>query len=123
MKAVFSFYDPGTGLFADRHKYVHTKMIEANTPAGLVAIKGRFDPRSHRVDVATGEVVPYTPPEEPDSPALAAVKARARIRELERQSIGPIRALALDPLNLTAKQRLQAIDDEIASLEAVITLP
>lgn len=78
MKTV-SFYDPETGLFAGRWFSGPGNKVERNTPQGMAAIEGRYDPKSQRVDIETGEVVPYEPPATP----LEDVK-QARWAELKR---------------------------------------
>lgn len=79
----FSFYDPATGIFVGRSFSGPQRMLEANTPEGLSAMVGQFDPAAHRVDIETGEVVPYTPP----GPTLDELKA-ARWEEIKLARTG-----------------------------------
>jgi hypothetical protein len=112
-----SFYDPSTGLFTGRVIRCPDAALEANTPAGMAAIEGRFDERTQRVDVQTGEVVAYDAP--PD-PVEKRNRARARIRALEAKQKRPLRELSIDPSNDEAKRRLQEIDAEISELRRAL---
>lgn len=58
-----SFYRADTGLFIDLHYGgSDPAWLEVNTPEGCIALAGRFDHLSQRVDLATGLVVDYQPP-------------------------------------------------------------
>lgn len=132
----FSFYSAQTGEFIRGDLTVPAwesdEAIAANTPAGLVAIEGRFSPETHVFDIATGRVLERrasAPSSEhewdeelqrwrPNAAALARRLSRelaiARIAELEAKQPRALREVALgDP---DARRRLQAIEDEIASL-------
>jgi hypothetical protein len=54
---IWSFYDPETGNFARQTFGGPAGSIERNTPDGLVAIEGVYDPDTQRVDLETGEVI------------------------------------------------------------------
>lgn len=108
---IYSFYDEKTGVFTGRR--YSGKAVKENTPQGLAAIEGTHDRRTHRVDLDTGEVVPYQAP--PDAQQQRD-RAQARIATLERAQQRPSRELAIDPDNAEARRRIEAIDAEIAQL-------
>jgi hypothetical protein len=129
------FYDQATGLFAARTMLASDDVdVVANTPPGLIAIEGEFDHLSQRVDVETGKVVDYQPPQpSPDhewnadakrwqltAPAQAAIEAamqaKATIAVEEAGSIRALRELILDPTNTAARAKLQAADTAIAAV-------
>jgi hypothetical protein len=130
----WSFYDAQTGALSGRRFSGPARMLKANTPEGHVAIEGKLDRLSQRVDVATGNIVDYVPPQ-PDERhewhaqskrwrkradvvlrEAADRRARKRIAELERAQLRPLRELAVDANNAEAKRRLAEIDAEIAGL-------
>jgi len=133
-EGTWSFYDPATGMFTgDLFSGPHDSLA-ANTPAGKVALQGRFDHLAQRLDVESGLVVSWIP-SQPDADhewnptirrwMLAADIARRRynhdaalegIDAAERRQLRAMRELALDPNNSEARQRLQQIDQEIAAL-------
>jgi hypothetical protein len=135
---VVSFYHKGTGMFHARHLMTSDpKVIPLNTPPDHIAIDGdHFDPRSQRVDVATGEVIDQLPPQpSPDHewngasrrwqlrPELAARQearknALERIQHLEIKALRALREHALG--EAAATQRLRAMDDEIAQLRTTL---
>lgn len=117
--SVWSFYDEATGAIAARTFSGSARLLALNTPKGHRAIAGTYDRLQQRVDVETGEVVARQRPTEEvtaERRAAAAETARLRIEELERTSWRPLRELAIDSSNATAKQRLSEIDSEIAAL-------
>jgi hypothetical protein len=61
------FYDLKTGIFTGStfsfFASVDESIVEANTPEGCRAIEGSFDHLRQRVDIETGEVVDYQPPQ------------------------------------------------------------
>lgn len=63
----YSFYDPATGLFDARVISVPDELLQVNTPANRIAKEGYHDCSRCRVDVATGEIVPYQPPAPADT--------------------------------------------------------
>lgn len=133
-----SFYHRETGMLARQRMTFETddddKHVIDNTPQDHVAIKGHYDPLSQRVDVATGQVVDYQPPQpSPDHAwdettrrwnlnADVQRKADARraallqIATLERSQHRTMRELALGMDG--AKERLQAIEDQIVAQRA-----
>lgn len=133
----WSFYDQATGQISTRrYRASNDKALESNTPAGYVAIEGQFDHLSQRVDIATGTVVDYQPPQ-PDTDhvwnaerrryvkkpeVLAAERrdkaARKRIAEIEASLQRAFREDRLgDP---TAIDRIRAGNDEIDTLRSDI---
>jgi hypothetical protein len=72
----FRFFDAVTGvLHRGSMLLANVDGLLANTPAGHVATQIDADPRTQRVDVATGLLVPYTPPVQ--AAVLDAPTARA----------------------------------------------
>jgi hypothetical protein len=109
MNREWSFARSDTGEFTGRRFSGPDGSEVAKTPAGCIAIEGRHDRLSQRVDVATGSVVPYERPEaelEAEQRAQRRQQARQRIDELERAQHRPLRELAIDPDNAEAKRRL-----------------
>lgn len=102
--------------------------------AGLAALNGYYDHLSARVDVATGKVVDYQPPQ-PDTDHewnpttkrwvlnAAAVAhqntmqaAKVRLGELAEQERPLMRRLLLDPTDAKSRAALTALDDEVNQL-------
>lgn len=118
----WALYSVDTGLFTGRHIMCPEADIAQNTPAGCAALEGRYDRHTQRVDVATGAVVAYQRPQsevDAEQRETRRRKAQRKIERLELAQHRPMRELQLDPNNATAKQRLDAIDAEIAGLRAV----
>lgn len=60
----WSFYDPTTGRFlGSGGSFKDESMMQANTPDGMAAIEGRYDHEAQRIDMATGSIVDYQPPQ------------------------------------------------------------
>jgi hypothetical protein len=134
MNRHYSVYDPNTGMFTGRTISCSAKWLELNTPQGFATIEGRYDELSQRVDVETGEVIDWQPPQPDDDhewsddrkrwtlkPDVAGRRrksreARARIAELESDQLRPQREMAIDPSNEEARNRLKDIEQEIADL-------
>jgi hypothetical protein len=130
-----SFCHADTGLFNGRTLTVtNDDAIALNTPPDHIAVEGRHDHLSKRVDIATGQVIDYEPPAPSEdhewntetkrwqlsaaveAKAQARAAAAARIAELEASQHSVVRDLLLG--GLAARPRLQAIADEIAKLNA-----
>lgn len=132
------FYDLESGLIMDHELKASCRdfdaFVTANTPEGYAPIYWVTDPLSQRVDLSTGEIVDYQPPQ-PDAEHVwdvdarrwikrpdviererRAVEAQSRIDDLERRQARRVRELlaASDP-------SLKAIDDEIAQLRVSIS--
>jgi hypothetical protein len=120
----FHFYDASTGLLHSSSIVINAASdneasARKNCPAGHNIIEGVFDPLSQRIDVATGEVIDYQPPQpSPDIAARLAARAAAlaTIDQLEGKGIRSMRELALGAPG--AQERLAAIDAQIAALRA-----
>lgn len=128
-----SFYHKDTGLFkASRFSTSDPALIPLNTPANYIAIEGHFDHLSQRVNLATGAVEDYQPPQ-PDANhewnkiakrwQLNAATARAKeqmaealqaIANLEASQPRAVREILLG--RQAALLRLREIDEEIAEL-------
>lgn len=123
----FSFYDIESGLFhagtfttGSANARRAARDLAANTPPGCAAIEGRYDRATQRVDIATGAVVAYERPAaelEAEQRAARDRRARQRIEQLERSQARAIRELVLNN-DQKARERLAAIDGEIAELRA-----
>lgn len=130
----YSYYNAKTGAISDFRFSGSEKNAKLNTPAEHVAIAGRLDPLSQRVDVETKEVVDWQPPP-PDNnhewnaerrryvkkgDVIAAERrdrhARTRIAELEGRQQRALREYTLG--DSAAIDRLRAIDDEIKTLRS-----
>lgn len=107
--------------------------IEGNVPDGLVAVENVRDWLSQRVDVETGEIVDYQPPQpsfdhewnaeirrwvlKPEVVAAQTRRAaaRSRIDELERKQARRVRELLAE-----SDPQLKALDNEIAQQRAIL---
>jgi len=113
------------------HVTCHPRQLERNTPKGFASKEGSYDALSQRIDVETGLIVDYQPPQ-PDADHEWDAQAkrwnkraevvdretkrlarRARADELRRSQHDRVRVLLLE---LTKDPQLKAIDDEIANL-------
>ena len=135
----FHYFDTATGVIHPDAIAINSSVgveeaAAANCPPGHKVIEGHFDRLSQRVDVATGEVVDYQPP--PPSPdhewepvskrwrlSAAATEregrqaaVRAQIIALEQAQARPVREVALGIGGADARQRLAAIEGQIAEL-------
>jgi hypothetical protein len=131
------FYDPATGVFALIVSAVGEDVV-VEPPPGLAAVEGEFDPATHRVDLSTGEVVPYQPPapsadHEWDAtacrwrltPAAAEAareraEARARLDAIDRESIRALRAVAAGTDTKADRDRLAALEAEAVPLRSKV---
>jgi hypothetical protein len=137
---VASYYDAVTGLF-HRQRFEASSSwkdfasaAELNAPPGHKWIEGAYDHLAQRVDLETGKVVEYVPPQ-PDADhewnaetkrwqkradvverEQRRVSALAQIADLERRQLRPQRELLLDPSSREADVRLHEIEAQIASL-------
>lgn len=131
-----SIYSEETGLFTGVIVAVHDELLDANTPIGCKTLIGRYDHLSQRVDVASGTVVDYQPPQPSTDhewnadtkrwqlTAAAQSKidghtaALAQIAALEAKGARCVRELALGQAG--AADRVAAIDAEIAALRPAL---
>jgi hypothetical protein len=132
MRQTYSFYDPATGLFTGRQMTGSESALALNTPEGLKAIAGQYDPLSERVN-EQGSVVDYEPPSPGDdyewdhearhwvlSAAAqqaidADVAARARLAEIDLQSVRALREAAIGN-NTDAIATLATLEQEAVPL-------
>jgi hypothetical protein len=116
---VYSFYDPQTGVLtgstfcASRPEY-----LEANTPRGLAAVEGEWNPLTHTVDLETSAVVPSPAAAPAVDPDRQRRDTLVKIAQLEARQLRPLRELAIDPHDRQARDRVSAIDAEIAALRS-----
>jgi hypothetical protein len=59
----FSLYDASTGIFTSASVSVPLSDLDANIPTGYGCIMGHYDALTQRVDIASGLVVDYQPPQ------------------------------------------------------------
>lgn len=137
---VFSFAHRETGIFNGAILTASDQAAVAlNTPADHMAVAGHHDYLCKRVDITTGAIVDWQPPQpSPDhewheptkrwrlseaaqAKAAAHAAARQRITALEAQSGPLVRKAALGDVNAIA--RLRSIDDEITQLLGPVELP
>lgn len=81
MSKFWRFYDLATGVIEanSRMKLPDAATVAANTPEGCAAIddsEGAIDPRTMRVEVETGALVPFEAP--PPDPERVALSVRTR---------------------------------------------
>lgn len=145
---VWSFYEATTGLFGPQRVSCDPgPTLEKNTPAGYVAIEGRFDPLSQRVNLITGLVEPYVPPKPADTEdttyiwneekkrwvAKSTLTMNKKARKAEVKAAqdayaatqhhyvrAVVLALAKGNTAATPQQNLQDIHDRIKALDDVI---
>jgi hypothetical protein len=130
----WSFYRSDTGEVMQRWYKGPDSAVADNTPEGCMAIEGTLDPLSQQVDLKTGKVVDYQPPQpskdyewdvdvrrwrltQDAQAAIAADSdARTKIAMEEAASLRSIRELLLDPTNTDARAKLQATEDAIEAV-------
>lgn len=136
-----SAYSLATGLFTGRQIDAWPELLEANLRPGEAWMEGAHDHLSSRVDLATGQVIDWQPPAPADTdlathhwdaeirrwvaePTAKAMRLQKRaritalIRTAEQAADRPLRELLLDPTNTVARDRLTAINAEVAALRA-----
>lgn len=125
----WSFYDPATGRFTGKRFTGNERTLEANRPQGLAAIEGEHDHLSrHVVDEEVVDWQPQQPDAEHEWNADSKRWQRRRevieleerstlaveeIHRLEASQLRPMRELALNPANEDARERLNAIEQQI----------
>lgn len=133
----WSFFNLSTGMFGGATFTGTAETLKLNTPSGCGAMEGQIDHLSRRVDLVTGEVIDWQPPQpSPDYEwdadsrrwrLLAEVAEReanraaalTAIQSLEAKQPRAMRELALGYDG--AKQRLQTIDDAILAHRATLS--
>jgi hypothetical protein len=131
MTQKWHFFDAATGLFAGRTFSGEEAHLACNTPAGVIAVPDVTDPESQRVDIASGQLVDYQPPQ-PSSDhewntttrrwrLTATAQAKLKKRQTALAAIGGLeearqpRAVR-DALLGRGTEALQKLDGEIAAL-------
>lgn len=105
------FFNPATGLFIDRiYCSSNLQSLEANTPEGLYAVEGRYDYLSQRVDVESGEVIDYQPPQPSDDHEWNVNTKRWQLKQ-EVEARNRQRASALMQLQQLDAKETRAISD------------
>jgi hypothetical protein len=130
----WSFYDLNTGRLTGRTFTGLEDHLAINTPPGCATVKGVHDALSKRVDLETGALVDYQPPQPDEDHEWDAStrrwrkradvverewrreRARTQIADLERRQSRPMRELQIDPANAEARARLADIDAQITAL-------
>lgn len=122
----FSYVQIATGLFTGA--YVSTNadgqqlddFLRAKSKQGMKLIEGRFDRSRQRWDESAQSAVVDPAIEKlhlGEKKRVAAARAtQAQIRALEGKQQRPVRELAVDPANKTARDKLNEIDAQIAEL-------
>jgi hypothetical protein len=59
----YSIYNTSSGLFTGVAIRCNTEHLDINVPDGCSCLLGSYDHLSQKVDVATGEVIAYQPPQ------------------------------------------------------------
>jgi hypothetical protein len=117
----YSFYDPKTGALTGATFYSSNPAhLALNTPAGLAVVEGEWSAERYAVDLATGAVVPRRDAPPPD-PEKRRRDLLVQIAHLEARQMRPLRELAIDPHDRGARERVTAIDEQIAALRAQLT--
>lgn len=131
----YSFYD-ASGAFA-RHTWSGSEtQLAGNTPDGFTPIEGHFDHLSQRIDLSTGEVVDYQPPQPNDDHEWNAetkrwvpkpeviernqriANAQAQLKELDASETRAVSDVLIDPSDTAAIERLKAIRAQKDALRA-----
>lgn len=102
----FSIADEETGVFSGRVVSGSLEFVSANTPLGCIAVPGRHDHRRRRLDIATGEIVPYQPP----APAATEWQAWAWDAQAEAWLPVPTDAARARDIKAERARRLLACD-------------
>lgn len=129
----YSFYD-ATGALA-RHIWSGLEtQLAGNTPDGFTPIEGHFDYLSQRIDLTTGEVVDYQPPQPSDDHEWNAetkrwlhkpeviernqriANARAQLQALDASETRAVSDVLVDPADTAAIDRLKAIRAQKSTL-------
>lgn len=138
----WSFYHSDTGIFSGRFFSGSERLLALHLLNGQTPIEGRYDRLSQRVDLTTGQVVDYQPPQPDADHEWNAETKRWQLRpnvERERQAdmvardemqaieLGDLRAmrealLSMLPPGSEAAKRLAASESRIGELRSVVLL-
>lgn len=123
----WSFYNPETGIFTGRRLTCSDDVLQNNIPEGCVSLVGAFDHLSQRVDIATGAVVDYQPPQPDDDHEWNAetkrwqlkaevvernqrhADAQAQLETLDPKELRALSDLMAEPDSQTAKERFASV--------------
>lgn len=108
MRGTWSYYKAETGLFVGVVYSGPVGSEETNAPEGCVPIAGRHDQLCKRVDVATGAVVDYQPPQPSKHHAWDGRRWRLTA---EAQQAQAAEANALVALAAADQRRIRALSD------------
>jgi hypothetical protein len=106
------FYRIADGRFTGEAYDGPEAYLIQNIPPGCEAATGVTDWRRQRVEY--GELVECEP--EPEPRSVRNAELATQIRALEAQQARPLRALALDPTDATARAKLAEIEAAIDEL-------
>lgn len=135
-------YSTATGVLTGDKIRGRADLVALQVREGFALIEGDHDHNRVRVDITTGELVPYRPDPPPDSELLtwqwdddawcwrSSHTARAqqilqaeermrRVLELESSQARPLRELLLNPGDSDARRRLAQLERDIADLRAL----
>lgn len=102
----WSVYKTATGEFTGRHLLCLMSDLSANLLAGELAMQGQHAAHRFRVDLATGQVVPWQPPAPPDD----ALRTWAWNATISRWEPVPTAAALAQAVRAERARRLQATD-------------
>lgn len=128
------FFDQQTGALTDNPYRGPRDGLALNTPAGHAVFEGACDPRTQKVDIATGELIAREPPPAPDAdhewsadigdwvmkPSAVMRGARqqqilAQIQALELSQLRPMREW-MGSGGQKSRDRVLAIEQQITPL-------
>ncbi|HTE42633.1 MAG TPA: hypothetical protein VK629_17565 [Steroidobacteraceae bacterium] len=110
--SMVSFYKLDTGLFTGVFISANDRVIAANCKEGESFIAGRYDRKTHRVDIATGKVVAYQPPADEvtaEQKLKADKRARAELDEIDRRAVRYLMDELAGNLDSEGRRRLDAM--------------
>lgn len=136
MKA-FSIYDLATGILTGEVIHATAALAAANTPAGMGLVEGEHDHLAVMLDVSSGALTARTVSPEGDlhhqwawdataqrwqrvpsaarQAQLAQQERERTVQQLEASQARALRALAIDPNDQVARERLQQIEAAIVA--------
>lgn len=128
----YRYYDEATGLFHSATvKATDPKDALAGIPAGHRIIEGEFDHLSQRVEISTGQIVDYQPPQpsqdhewNPETKrwqlCAAAERRQSALVQIAALEATQPRAIREALLGRGGLDRLREIDDQIAALRKLL---
>jgi hypothetical protein len=115
-----SLYDPATGIFNGMTiSASDEELLKKNIPDGCGAIDGVIDHLAYSVDIETGTVVDYQPPQPNDDHEWITDTKRWQIKPdiIKKQQD---KAQALAQLQLLDAKHLRALDEVIAEPDNMV---